>query len=147
MTFLGHALVGLGRLDEAADAYRQALRLRRELDAHTKAMEPLAGLARVTLAQEERADALAYVEEILACLETHPTLDGTTEPLRVYLTCYRVLRANEDPRAEEILGNAYHLLQERASRIEDQKLRRSYLENVAAHREIVREWANQQSSK
>jgi hypothetical protein len=32
------------------------------------------------------------------------------------------------------------LLQERAVRITDAELRRSFLENVAAHREIVREY-------
>jgi hypothetical protein len=39
------------------------------------------------------------------------------------------------------LSRAYHLLQERADKIEDQDLRRSYVENVAAHREIAREFA------
>ena len=62
------------------------------------------------------------------------------EPLRVYLTCYRVLRANDTPRAGEVLAAAYHLLQERAATIEDADLRCSYLENVAAHREIVSLW-------
>jgi len=76
----------------------------------------------------------------LSYLETHPTLDGTIEPLRVYLTCYRVLRANEDPRAGEVLSAAHRLLQERAARIDDEQLRRSFLENVAAHREIIEAW-------
>ena len=47
---------------------------------------------------------------------------------------------NRDPRAEEILTGAYHLLQERAEKIDDQELRRSYLENVSYHREIVAEF-------
>jgi hypothetical protein len=51
-----------------------------------------------------------------------------------------VLRANEDPRAREVLGRAYRLLREWADRIEDQDLRRSFLENVAVNREIVREY-------
>ena len=77
---------------------------------------------------------------ILDQLKTRPTLDGTDEPLRVYLTCYLVLRANHDPRAREILDAAYRLLQERATHIDDEELRRSFLENVAAHREIARAW-------
>jgi predicted ATPase len=134
LTFLGHALAGLGRLDEAADAYRQALSLRREMDSQTYTMESLAGLARVALAQEEAGDALNHVKEILVYLETHPGLEGTIEPIRVYLTCYQVLRANEDPRAEEVLERGHHLLQEIARKIDDEALRRSYLENVTAHR-------------
>ena len=56
------------------------------------------------------------------------------EPLRICSTCYRVLLANGDPRAGAILDATYHLLQERAAKIEDGDLRRSYQENVSAHR-------------
>ena len=40
---------------------------------------------------------------------------------------------------QAILSKAYHLLQERAARIGDEELRRSFLENGAAHRAIVEE--------
>jgi len=139
LTRLGHALAGLENLAEAAEAYRRALTVCRELGELHLAMEPLAGLARVSLAQGDLAQALGQVEEILSYLETK-TLDGTEEPFRVYLTSYRVLRANQDPRAEDILNTAYRLLQERAAKISDTGGRRSFLENVGAHREIVGEW-------
>jgi DNA-binding SARP family transcriptional activator/tetratricopeptide (TPR) repeat protein/class 3 adenylate cyclase len=134
---LGHALAGLGRLAEAAENYRQGLAMRRERGQHHLTVEPLAGLARVALAQGDLVEALAHVGEILDYMGDHPALHGTLEPLRIYLTCYRVLVTNKDPRAGEILDAAYRLLQERAGAIEDEGLRRSYLENVAAHRGIV----------
>ncbi|MCP4536305.1 MAG: hypothetical protein GY832_04090 [Chloroflexi bacterium] len=56
------------------------------------------------------------------------------------MTCYRVLRAGLDPRAETMLNTAHTLLQEQAAKITDPELCRSYLENVPAHREIVCEW-------
>jgi len=133
----GHALVGLARLDEGRDAYREALALRRELGQPHKAMEVLAGLARVCLAQGDLPQAQAHAEEILSYLETG-SLDLTFEPFRIYLTCYRVLEATDDPRARDILEEAHSLLQERAAKISDETERRSFLENVAAHREIVR---------
>ena len=133
---LGHALLGVGRLEEAAEAYQNSVALRRELGRPNLAMESLAGLARVALAQGDLARAQAHVEEILSCLETG-TLHGTIAPFQVYLTCYRVLKDGQDPRAQEILATAYDLLQERAARITDEEMRRSFLENVAAHREIV----------
>jgi len=154
LTNLGHTLVGLGRLAEAVPAYRQALALRRGLGQHNLALEPLAGLARVALAQGGLTQAL--VEEILGHLETRTpstalrrdsgqgsghALDGTAEPFRVYLTCYRVLKANRDPRAQAILTTAYNLLQERVADIKDEASRRSFLENLVAHREILSEWA------
>jgi hypothetical protein len=94
----------------------------------------------VALAQGEHEHALAHVGEILAHLEDRPGLEGTVEPVRVYLTCYRVLRALGDPRAEGVLDAGYGLLQERAAMIEDADLRRSYLENVPHHREIAAVW-------
>ena len=139
LTTLGHALVGLGHLDEAADVYREAVTLRRELEQRNMAMEPLAGLARVSLLRGNPVQARTWVEDILEHLETR-SLDGAEDPFSVYLTCCRVLEANGDPRAREFLGTAYHLLQERAARVGDEDLRHSFMETVTAHREIVQAW-------
>jgi tetratricopeptide (TPR) repeat protein len=139
---LGHALAGLGQLREAADAYRQALAIQRALGESNMAMEPLAGLARVALAAGNPAQALAHVEEILHHLEHH-TLGGAEEPFLVYLTCYRVLLAHQDPRAGEVLDMAHTLLQEWAARITPEELQRSFLERVPAHRAIVEAWERQ----
>jgi tetratricopeptide (TPR) repeat protein len=140
LTVLGHALTGLGRLDEAADAYREAVSLLRDSARRLEVVDPLAGLARVALAQGEPGQALVHAQEILRYVEDYPKLEGTLKPLRVYLTCYQVLRAHEDLRADDVLHAAHSLLQERAANIDDEALRRSYLENVAAHREIVAEF-------
>ena len=155
LTFLGHALGSQECLDEACEAYEQAVKLRYELCQHSLAMEPQAGLARIALAQGDITQARIHIAEILAHLEKGGTpsissghaLDGTDEPFRVYLTCYRVLHANHDPRAEGILHAAHSLLQERAAQIIDEKLRRSFLENVEAHREIVAAYHELQASK
>jgi len=143
---LGHALVGLASFDEARDAYGQARVLSREMGLPNRAAEALAGLARVSLRQEDLPQARAHVEEILGYLETG-TLDGTHEPVRVYLTSYRVLRATDDARAEDILEEGYHYLQERAAKISDEEERRSFLENVAANREIVEAWAGRRRTE
>ena len=124
---------------EAAQSYRQAVEIRGELGERNLAIESLAGLARASLGQKDLSLALTHVEEILDHLEDK-TLDGTDEPFRIYLTCYRVLRANQDPRAQDVLAEAHRLLQERAARISDEETRRLFLENVTAHREIVEAW-------
>jgi DNA-binding SARP family transcriptional activator/Tfp pilus assembly protein PilF len=131
---LGHALADLGRLAEAADAFQEALHLRRELGQPNLALGSLAGLACVCLAQGNLVEARAYVEEVLGYLDGH-SLSGVSEPFYIYLTCYRVL--GQDPRAEEVLYTAHRLLQERAAILGDEALRQAFLENVAAHREIV----------
>lgn len=136
---LGQALLVAGRYEQASDHFRNALDLQRKLGLENRAMEALAGLARVRMASGRASRALAYVEEILQHLESHNLL-GTEEPLRVYLTCYQVLQANEDPRARDILEAGYRFLQERAAAIGDETLRRSYLERVPWNRQLVEMW-------
>jgi class 3 adenylate cyclase/tetratricopeptide (TPR) repeat protein len=135
---LGHALAGLGDAAGAMAAYHQALDRYRQSGWLNPPMEVRAGLARLALAQGDPSQALQHTEPILQHLQSH-TLDGTYEPFRIRLTCYRVLRANDDPRAGEVLRTAYELLQERAAGIEDEHLRGSFLEKVPWHQELVQE--------
>ncbi len=142
LTRLGHALLQLERPAEAAEAYRQAAAIRGELRQQDLAVESLAGLARAHLAAGDIAQALATVEGILGQLQSGALL-GADEPLRIHLTCYRVLRVAADPRAPAVLAAAHRLLQELAARIDDEALRHSFLHNVAAHRELLEELAAQ----
>lgn len=139
LTRMGHSLASLDSLEEAVAAYHEALWLRKDGGHVHLQVEPLAGLARVALARRNGVRALEQVEEILHQLNGND-LNGNDEPLRVYLTGYQVLRANGDPRADEILTTAYHILRERAARIYPEKLRNSFLENVATHRDITINW-------
>jgi hypothetical protein len=132
----------LGFLAEAAESYRQALTLRQETGQLHFAREILASLSRASLAQGNLAQAQTYAAELLPQLETEH-LYGMREPFRVYLTCYQVLQAGHDPRAEEVLATAHRLPQERAAEIADEQLRRFYLENVLAHREIMQAFIHQ----
>ncbi len=147
LTMLGHCLADLaakdmrhrGRVAEAAAAYREAAAIRRSLGDHNLENESVVGLARVTLAQGQPAEALALVEEVLAYLAGGGDLYGSSELFMVYLTCYQVLRACGDSRAAEILLTAQAALLERAARIGDEEMRRSFLENVPHHRAIMQE--------
>jgi tetratricopeptide (TPR) repeat protein len=136
LTNRGHVLHGMGKLEEAAEAYKQAFTRWGEMGHAGLAMESLAGLARVLLERGERTEALACVGEILEHTKAG-AFEGAEEPFRIYLTCYQVLRANRDPRAGDVLRTAQTLLQERAVRIGDAQLQRSFLENVAVHRELM----------
>ncbi len=144
LTYLGHALTGLRQWDDAANVYQQAMLIRRELGEANLAIESLAGLARVSLERGDLAQAQAQADEIL-CYMACNSLDGADEPVRVYLTCYRVLSASQDPRAVEVLTGAHNLLQARAANISDERARRSFLENVAAHREIMAAYQQMQT--
>ena len=138
----GHAELALGRYAFAVEAYNQsrdqllALRMRRQ-----QVLDPVAGLARVALAQGDLAAALEQIELILAHMAAGGRFDGTEEPLRLPLTCYQVLTAAGDPRAAEVLANAHAELLKRADRISDPRARRSFLQNVPHNREIVLAWS------
>ncbi len=145
LTYLGHALAELGEFQAAAEAYTQAVDLRRELGQHSLAMDDLAGLAQVALAQNDLERAARHVEEILAWIEANGT-EGIEYPLQVYLTCHQVLRAQAPyiplaaERAKAILTQAHAALLERASGISDEVLRRKFLQNVKTNQEIMTAW-------
>jgi class 3 adenylate cyclase/tetratricopeptide (TPR) repeat protein len=136
LTQLGYALIEQGALDEATTRFRQSLALFRRLGAHNLAMEPLAGLARTAFARGDSAAALEHTDELLSYLALI-TLDGAEEPFRVYLTCYEILSAAADPRAEGVRDRAARLLITRAERIHDPQARRQFLEEIPIHRALL----------
>jgi predicted ATPase/class 3 adenylate cyclase len=137
LIWIGHAWLGLGQLQKAFAAYEKSLKARRELGQEHLAMGVLAGMARAALVQNDLVSASGYAAEIVSYLEGGGSLDGTWEPLRIYLTCYQVLQALQDSRASAILETANQQLQEQASKIPDLDARRLFLENVPWNREIV----------
>jgi predicted ATPase/class 3 adenylate cyclase len=145
LVWLGHAWLGLGQPGKAISAYGESLTLRRELDQPNLAMAVLAGTAQAALAQEDLPTALEHVDEIMTYLNQGGTLQGSWEPLRIYLTCFEILDAVNDPRAGEILKKAFTILQKQASRIPNEVDRTRFLENVPWHREIVKEWEARQA--
>jgi len=136
---LGYACAGSGYLSEASEAFQLALDLRQESDQSSLILEPKVGLAWVDLLRGDLPQAKGRIEEILSLVDKE-TLAGTDDPFGIYLTCYRILQACGDPRASQLLENAYQDLQEQAAKIEDEELRHSFLNNVATHREIMQEY-------
>lgn len=136
LIWLGHAWFGLGQIEKALEAYDESLRLRRQLEQEYLAMGVLAGMARVALAQNDLDSARNYVAQIMSYLDGGGSLDGTWEPLRLYMTCYQVLHTVGDDRAEEALETAHQKLQKWANMIPEAEARRMYLENIPWHRAL-----------
>ncbi len=157
---LGRALAGLGQYASAEKSYQQAWDKFLEIGQENLSMEPLAGLSAVQLASEDRISALTHVEKILNHLDEYqatefkkldgaggtstgseagavPGLEGTSDPMWIYLTCYKALLANNDLRAQDILSEAQKLLQDQVLKIEDPDLHYSFLNNVKTNREII----------
>jgi tetratricopeptide (TPR) repeat protein len=146
---LGHALTALGLaapeaevsqfLDKAEKAYQEAVTIQKTFDQPNLILEPLAGLAQVAQLQRNLDQAQIYVSEILEHLESC-TLDRLDEPFRVHLTCYQILAASQNPQADEVLQEAYYCIQDRATKIQDEDMRRSYLEKIASNRTIIQQF-------
>jgi tetratricopeptide (TPR) repeat protein len=139
LTCLGHALLGLGQADAAADAYRTALELPFEEGSQALVVEARAGLARVHLRQGEYERARVQIDEIAKYL-ARDTLAGAEDPIRVYLTCWEVLSDVEHCRARNALQAGWAMLQRWAEHLDDDARRRALLTNVPSHRALSSAW-------
>jgi tetratricopeptide (TPR) repeat protein len=140
LLWLGHALTGLGRTDEALEAYGRSLVIREDLGQTALAVGVLAGIARAHLASGHLDRALGYAERIVEYLDAGGSLDGTWEPLRIHLTCVEVFEAVGDDRRDRVLARARAALNERAAKIADAADRRMLIEAIPWHR-VIRERA------
>ncbi len=137
LTALGRAYLSAGALDEAEEAYRHSLDLRRTLDQSHLTLEPRAGLAQIALQAGRRDEATVLAGQVWAGLADHWP-EAALDPLWIYLSCHQVLAATDDPRAEAVIRAGHQALQERAATIGDEAVRRSFFENVAVNREMLR---------
>jgi ATP/maltotriose-dependent transcriptional regulator MalT len=134
---LGHVRAGMQHLVAAATAYHQALAWYAVCGNQPLAVEPRAGLAQLALAEGDCVQAQALADPLLPLLAEQPRASVHT-PFYISLVCYRVLAATHDPRAAAVLQTARQRLRSAADTIEDTALRRSFLEQVATHRELLR---------
>ena len=136
---LGHVLIDQAQIGAAKQHYEAALQLAHELNAPGSAVESQSGLAAIALLEGNNADACAQADGLLPNVNEH-TLAQVEDGLRVYLACHRILRACSDERGDALIAAAHRILQERASRIVDASLRRSFLANNPIHRQVVAEF-------
>ena len=134
---LADCYLHLGDLREAEKKFYQALKIRETMGQTEFIMEIRAGLARVALKNCDLESAKKQIEMILGFFEQGQSVMATNAPFLIYLTCFKVLNALDDVRAEEVLATAYHVLQEQAASIDNEHWQRAFLENFRWHREIV----------
>lgn len=129
-TDLGHILLSLQHFAEAEQVYQQALAGWQQVGALQPAWRVQAGLAQLALLQSQPAVALTHVHTILDSLGTVPH-NALYEPVTVYWLCSQILAANYDPRADDLWQRGQTLLTYYANKIDDPRLRRSFLEKRA----------------
>jgi hypothetical protein len=143
---LGEAFAGIEKWDAAAKAYLGTMGIYEELGAEWGIAGSRTGLGHVALAQGDVKGALGFVEALLDYLEGDKGLGYGAGQTKSYLICIQVLQAAGDPRAREVLEKGHAELQERAEKITDEALLRSFMENVPFNRELVKLWEEQRSN-
>ena len=146
LVWLGHTMLGLGQPHKAEEAFRESLEIRRELGQDALQIESMAGLGQALLMLGDLKEAKAYGEKIHEYILRDEDLSGTWEPLKIYWTCYQILRANNDMRKDDSLKDAVENLQKRAEKITDKAAQKRYLNDIPWHREILAEWERVQSN-
>lgn len=143
LTCLGQVLLEVSRFEAAEAVFTQALSIDRRLGQDHLAIEPLAGLAEIALRRGDLSQAKLWVEELISALEERIVLPGLPDflprieqPARVYLTCFHILDAIQDPQAEAILRSAGGCLQAWAASLTAPGQRSLFLE-LPEHREIL----------
>jgi predicted ATPase/DNA-binding SARP family transcriptional activator len=139
----GHLLSTQGQWLLATAVYTQAQQAYANLGQPLQAARAKAGLAQSWLGIGNLMQAVAQIEELLPMLEKckHTSGVGLYE---TFLIGCEILIAAADPRTEALLHHGHCLLQEQAARLDDEALRRSFLEQVAANRKLVALWSAQQ---
>ena len=139
LTHLGYSLAAQGRWQTAVSPFQQALTIRRQMNAHSLAIDAVAGLARCAASQHHVDQATAYVREIMEWIAEHGTV-GIELPVKVYLICYQVMAPLDAAQARQILHDGHALLQTRAARIQDADQRQIYLQQVPYNRLLRQLW-------
>ena len=140
LTNAGHAELALGHCDTARAHYSAARQMCEQLGVDHLALVAIAGLADAALCSGDRGSALDHVNLILERTAGGTTLEGVEEPLRLRLSCWRVLADALDPRAPAMLAAAHAELLALAARIADGPGRQALLHDVPQHRDILAAW-------
>ena len=136
LTHLGHAHLALDQPQAAADSFRAASALRRSIGSHPgQLVDDRAGLASALLALGDLTAGLEQARQALNELAEYGPEQGEY-PICVYVQCLRVLQAAGDPDAHLAYQSGLALLHQQADSIQDQELRRTFLERVPFNREL-----------
>ena len=139
----GYSLTGValasekvGELSTAYDSHKKAYDLRQEIGQESLSIDNLAGLASILLAQKQQEKAMEHVNEVLSWINENG-IDGIEYPIRVYLTCIKVLQQNgRNETAVQLLNSALAHMHQKASKISDPQIKEAFLEQVPLHQQL-----------
>ncbi|MEO8937679.1 MAG: adenylate/guanylate cyclase domain-containing protein [Burkholderiaceae bacterium] len=141
----GDVRQALGDLDDAKASYQEALGLYRQIGREMMAIECLVGLARVAVAAGQPDEAFACIRDVTAYLEGGGAVDGTEDPIGIYLACHEVLHAVGLGGGEAYLRDGHAHLMKRAEPLAPDE-RDGFLRRVPSHRALIDALAKRDSA-
>ena len=140
LLYLGYAHLLNENNEMAKGFFQESITIRDELDQKSLAIESTAGLIQVALEMDDITLANSETEKILQYFENGGGIEGTEEPLRIYLACYQTLQKLRDPRSDTVLQDAVKLLETQVSKLHDVEARQMFIQNVPCRRDIQDAW-------
>jgi len=135
--YLGLCYEAKGDLIAAKEAFSDAKATLTEINVPGSTMDSVAGLVRCELEQGHIDQACAHTDKLWAFLKKEGS-HGMEFPLMAYQACVQVFEAcgkSEDAKAAWKIG--YDELMTRAEKISDSSWRKSFLENIPEHHQLL----------
>lgn len=129
MIMQGHLHRAAHNWSAAHAAYEAAYTLSQQSNQLAELLTIQAHLANLHLVQGEATTALITVEPVLANFAV-TGFAPAQRPQELLLIAYEILMANHDSRAQAVVAQAWAVVQEQADKIDDPRLRQSFLTNV-----------------
>ncbi len=133
----GQIYIHMQEFAQAMSAFQQALALFVAMGEPNAALLPRAGIAVIHWLQQDFEAARAAIDKVVDQIQTF-TERTSFYPEILYLSCYHVLKAVQDARADDVLRNGYDRVLQQAAKLLNPNWRRAYFEEVGAVREIMR---------
>ena len=143
LTVGGDVHASLGASAKARSCYEEAIETYSAQNRPLAALDPQAGLARLSLADGDALQAKAYMSDAFERLGAGWRTGVAIDPLWIMLTCHEVLAAVGDLRAREFLMMAHESMTTRAELLEGGD-REAFLSNLPTNRAIGKAWQSMQ---
>lgn len=131
----GYAQLGLEQIEQAKLNIQASLKIRLQLGLLHWSMESLGALAELDLYNQEEDRALIKVLELIQYLDQNDEI----MTLRNMWVCYQVLLANDHPKAQILLQQAYQEVIRLATNVVDPEVQQTIKEKISIHQKIIQE--------
>jgi class 3 adenylate cyclase/tetratricopeptide (TPR) repeat protein len=137
LSYYGWTLLGMGRPRDAKPYFEEAMRIKRETRQRAAAVEDVAHLGLVALELNQLELAATYARHVLDFIQNHNT-QGIEHLATVYLTCYRILQANQKTeQAAQVLAQGQQYVASQAEQIDDPVMRQNYLTGIPENQALA----------